>query len=237
MGCSFDGIRFIYTVSLFALYIIYREILIQNTFLPNLRYGIEGIAQTYEDPFGVAKIDINMDDIVEDARREVEVILLAWQNQGNRGGIFRPHGRDLVTSETSSECFNNDRPSRHSPEHSLLRVVVSDLGHQIESDAAERERQRITTLPSNTSIRALKSGRGASSDSVQVSASASEDTPLLGVADPRKGSDISPGTSVNGNSYMRSHSIGNQDRLDPGDSSGPRISWSDNLPGSGKPAL
>ncbi|PVH79190.1 UPF0187-domain-containing protein [Cadophora sp. DSE1049] len=45
-------------------------------------YGIEGIAQTYEDPFGIEKIDINMDDIVEDARKEVEVMLTAWQTQG-----------------------------------------------------------------------------------------------------------------------------------------------------------
>ncbi|KAK0128407.1 hypothetical protein ONS95_000380 [Cadophora gregata] len=65
-------------------------------------YGIEGIAQTYEDPFGIEKIDINMDDIVEDARKEVEVMLTAWQTQGPsstststnttnyNGSIFRP---------------------------------------------------------------------------------------------------------------------------------------------------
>lgn len=67
-------------------------------------YGIEGIAATYEDPFGIAKIDINMDDIVEDARREVEVLLTAWQTQGtSNGGIFRPRMGEVPRSEGSSE--------------------------------------------------------------------------------------------------------------------------------------
>jgi ion channel-forming bestrophin family protein len=103
-------------------------------------YGIEGIAQTYEDPFGVAKIDINLDDIVEDARREVEVMLSAWQIQGARGGIFRPHvPGDGVLSDASSEYFG---PAPQN-EESLLRVVVSDLSREIERDAsAEQERIR-----------------------------------------------------------------------------------------------
>ncbi|TGO51610.1 hypothetical protein BOTNAR_0350g00050 [Botryotinia narcissicola] len=54
-------------------------------------YGIEGIAQWHEDPFGTDKIDINMDDLVEDARREIEVMLEAWKTQGLSGnGIFTP---------------------------------------------------------------------------------------------------------------------------------------------------
>ncbi|TVY81794.1 UPF0187 protein [Lachnellula suecica] len=66
-------------------------------------YGIEGIAQTYEDPFGVHKIDINMDDIVEDARREVEVLLTAWQTQGpTNKGIFRPRVGDSATLNSPS---------------------------------------------------------------------------------------------------------------------------------------
>jgi putative membrane protein len=103
-------------------------------------YGIEGIAQTYEDPFGVAKIDINLDDIVEDARREVEVMLSAWQIQGARGGIFRPHvPGDGVISDASSEYFG---PAPQN-EDSLLRVVVSDLSREIERDgSAEQERIR-----------------------------------------------------------------------------------------------
>ncbi|KAM3071889.1 hypothetical protein ACMFMG_009739 [Clarireedia jacksonii] len=54
-------------------------------------YGIEQIAQWHEDPFGKDKIDINMDDIVEDSRKEIEVMLGAWRNQGLSGkGLFTP---------------------------------------------------------------------------------------------------------------------------------------------------
>ncbi|RAL67785.1 hypothetical protein DID88_008512 [Monilinia fructigena] len=55
-------------------------------------YGIEGIAQWHEDPFGRDKIDINMDDIVDDARREIDVMLEAWKKlQGLDGkGLFTP---------------------------------------------------------------------------------------------------------------------------------------------------
>ncbi|CZT13436.1 uncharacterized protein RCO7_00644 [Rhynchosporium graminicola] len=80
-------------------------------------YGIEGIAQTYEDPFGVEKIDINMDDIVEDARKEVEVMLTAWQTQGPtttssftsqtpnsyNGSIFRPRIAGVLDTPRSVE--------------------------------------------------------------------------------------------------------------------------------------
>lgn len=181
-------------------------------------YGIEGIAQTYEDPFGVAKIDINMDDIVEDARREVEVMLLAWQSQDSRGGMFRPYPRDGITSETSSEVFNIEGSE------SELRVVVSDLGHQIQLDAAERERQRMARLPSTSNAREIRRTLG--SEGRQLS-NVEEGSPLLrSVLDPRKDSGaISPGTSMIGTDYM---SINNsQRRVDAGDSSGPRISWSD----------
>lgn len=54
----------------------------------------------------MAKIDINMDDIVEDARRECEVMLTAWQTAGQgSGGIFRPRphgGTDTPRSDASS---------------------------------------------------------------------------------------------------------------------------------------
>jgi putative membrane protein len=117
-------------------------------------YGIEGIAQTYEDPFGVAKIDINLDDIVEDARREVDVLLSAWQLQGARGGIFRPHRPgDGVTSDASSEYF------APTPDHGALRVVVSDLTREIARDATaerERERERVAARPSL--VRATSAG-------------------------------------------------------------------------------
>jgi len=187
------------------------------------RYGIEGIAQTYEDPFGVAKIDINMDDIVEDARREVEVMILAWQSQGSRGGMFRPYPRDGFTSDTSSEVFS------HEGSESELRVVVNDLGHQIQADAAERERRRMARLMSTSNARDIRRSLG--SDGRQLS-SMDEGSPLLrSVLDPRKdsGGAISPGTSVMGADCS---SINNeQGRLDIGESSGPRISWSDGKAG------
>ncbi|KAG0648683.1 Translocase of outer membrane 22 kDa subunit [Hyphodiscus hymeniophilus] len=92
-------------------------------------YGIEGIAQTYEDPFGVAKIDINVDDIVEDARREVEVLLNCWQTQGSSGGIFRNHIGEVPTSEASSEYYSDDPSGQDSSGDTSnnVRFVISDL--------------------------------------------------------------------------------------------------------------
>jgi putative membrane protein len=99
--------------------------------LTRQRYGIEGIAQTYEDPFGVAKIDINMDDIVEDARKEVEVMLMAWQTQGEgNSGIFRPRlGGTLDTpkSDDSGEIYTGETNIRYGEEAgiSTIRFMVS----------------------------------------------------------------------------------------------------------------
>jgi putative membrane protein len=94
------------------------------------RYGIEGIAETYEDPFGVAKIDINMQDIVEDTRREVEVLLTAWQTQGpGDGGIFRPRVAGMPPrSDNSSDFFDAElNTTEENPMRSGIRIEVSDL--------------------------------------------------------------------------------------------------------------
>ena len=188
-----------------------------------IRYGIEGIAQTYEDPFGVAKIDINMDDIVEDARREVEVMILAWQSQGSCGGMFRPYPRDGMTSDASSEIFNSNESE------SQLRVVVSDLGHQIQADA-ERERRGIMARTTNTSTpRDVRRSSGSGGRQLSID----EASPLLrSVLDPRKdsGDAVSPGTSFVRTNY--SSTSNEQSRLSNGDSSGPRISWSDGKVGA-----
>lgn len=86
-------------------------------------YGIEGIAATYEDPFGVEKIDINMDDIVDDARREVEVLLTAWQTQGSSSeGIFRPRAGEIPKSDDGSEYYSDLLDSASD------RLFRSDLG-------------------------------------------------------------------------------------------------------------
>lgn len=43
-------------------------------------YGIEQIASQLEDPFGYDRSDIKMDDIVEDLRIEISVLLKEWQD-------------------------------------------------------------------------------------------------------------------------------------------------------------
>lgn len=133
-------------------------------------YGIEGIAQTYADPFGVAKIDINMDDIVEDARREVEVMLAAWQTQGpGWGGIFQVRDQYGDESRQSREGLarggSRNRKADESPMttpragQSQVRFVVSDAdGHTDEEshDAAlEMPRRRRKVM---TSLRNAASG-------------------------------------------------------------------------------
>jgi putative membrane protein len=133
VGCTSSSIRSLYSVSLHpksGRQSQFRCYLANNSH----RYGIEGIAQTYEDPFGVAKIDINMDDIVEDARQEVEVLLTAWQTQGpsvfGQDSIFRPRVGETIISEDSSlsEFYSGDverEPVRKTA--SQVRFVVSDM--------------------------------------------------------------------------------------------------------------
>lgn len=87
-------------------------------------YGIEGIAQAFEDPFGRTKIDLKMDDIFEDTRREVEVLLEIWQTQNhNRSAagsdkcrMFVPHAkkRNSITSKTTAaEVVQSTVAGRH----------------------------------------------------------------------------------------------------------------------------
>jgi putative membrane protein len=188
-------------------------------------YGIEGIAQTYEDPFGVAKIDINLDDIVEDARREVEVMLSAWQIQGARGGIFRPHvPGDGVVSDASSEYFG-PVPTQHHHDHhqqqqpqnaeSILRVVVSDLSREIERDAsAEQER--------------IKERERASARVSSVGASANASTTSMR---PSLARGSSYGSITAGGSYTATASQARQEARGTGAGSetprGKKLSWND----------
>lgn len=120
-------------------------------------YGIEGIAQTYEDPFGVHKIDINMDDIVEDARREVEVLLTAWQTQGptNRG-IFRPRVGDttMLNTPSDAESFSDLVETNEEPvpvPGSQVKFVINDASNRSSFKDDERERLRSTGLGSSVS--------------------------------------------------------------------------------------
>jgi len=97
-----------------------------------------------------------MDDIVEDARREVEVMLTAWQTQGpGNGGIFRPRavGSDTPRSDASSEFFNGDldqsqdlQPNLRS--QSQVKFVVNDLSESSyrDDDPVEIRRTRTSRL-------------------------------------------------------------------------------------------
>jgi hypothetical protein len=69
-----------------------------------------------------------MDDIVLDARREVEVLLNCWQMQGSSGGVFRNHIGEAPTSETSSECYSDDpgRRETSTDNQSNIRFVIND---------------------------------------------------------------------------------------------------------------
>ncbi len=70
-----------------------------------------------------------MDDIVEDTRREVEVLLTAWQTQGpGDGGIFRPRISGMPKSDNSSEFYDGDmNTSDETGMRSQVRFVVSDM--------------------------------------------------------------------------------------------------------------
>jgi len=135
------------------------------------RYGIEGIAQTYEDPFGVAKIDINMDDIVEDTRKEVEVLLAAWQTQGaGNGGIFRPRVGDTPKSDDSSEFYTDDiDQSEDIGSRNQVRFVVSDLSQRNGiDDSMEIRDTRSTRTSSAASPGTVGVEAGGSSDYFEV---------------------------------------------------------------------
>jgi hypothetical protein len=50
-------------------------------------YGIEGIGEELENPFGYDKNDIKMDGIIEDTRCEMMVLLEEWKSE-KKGGMF-----------------------------------------------------------------------------------------------------------------------------------------------------
>jgi len=53
-------------------------------------YGIEGIGEELEDPFGENKNDIRMDDVIQDVRREVLVLIEGFK----KGNEAYYHGQD-----------------------------------------------------------------------------------------------------------------------------------------------
>jgi ion channel-forming bestrophin family protein len=51
-------------------------------------YGIEGIGSQLEDPFGFDKNDIRMDDIAQDEKQEILVMLEEWRAGGRMFTYF-----------------------------------------------------------------------------------------------------------------------------------------------------
>jgi putative membrane protein len=154
-------------------------ILARLIFRLSFRYGIEGIAQTYEDPFGVAKIDINMDDIVEDARREVEALLLAWQTQGQSGGIFRPYfGGEIQGSESnSSEYYSGEGPGQSA----APVFVVSDMsGDAHDKDGLRSARKASAVSPGMTRGSNGNDFFGLEEDLITESTASSQDRLVVG---------------------------------------------------------
>jgi len=73
-----------------------------------------------------------MDDIVEDTRREVEVLLTAWETQGpGNGGIFRPRVGEQTMSPRSDNSSDYEVGAMGSSEETVarnrVRFVVGDL--------------------------------------------------------------------------------------------------------------
>lgn len=63
-------------------------------------YGIEGIASTFEDPFRGVKGVVDLEGVVEDARKEIEVLLAEW---GRGGEMFFTGGSGLARVLTEDE--------------------------------------------------------------------------------------------------------------------------------------
>ena len=158
-----------------------------------------------------------MDDIVEDARREVEVMLAAWQTQGSRGGMFRPQNGDGLNSGASSiSDFYGGETANANSEHNLLKVTVNDLGREIERDAAiEKRRTKLgnagVAVPSNLRMSSTGYYGG------------DEGSALLG-AEGKDSAGVSPGNMLNaGVDYMTVNTGTSAPAA--GSSKGPRLTW------------
>jgi len=94
-----------------------------------------------------------MDDIVEDSRREVEVLLAAWQTQGKGdGGIFRSRGFEKLDS--SNDYYGREQSiSEESRQRSQVKLMVSDLSEETYGDdeSADGGRLRMKRAPSGVS--------------------------------------------------------------------------------------
>lgn len=161
-----------------------------------------------------------MDDIVEDARREVEVLLSCWQTQGNSGEIFRNYLGETSTSEASSVYFDDDATSHgHADSQSAVRFVISDLS---QGNAGNEGRGRILSAISPGTVRSPSSGDYFAAEEGNA-----------GGFDLRREGVVAPGTSPLRNVIGRSYSAdeaASQSQLDLAENDGGRkLSRSDDL--------
>ena len=101
-----------------------------------------------------------MDDIVEDTRREVEVLLTAWETQGPKNeGIFRPHVGESTTMSPKSDAssdfeINTMGSSEETGTRNRVRFVISDLSGERykDDDGRLRPAHRLSNSVSPGSI-------------------------------------------------------------------------------------
>jgi len=103
-----------------------------------------------------------MDDIVEDSRREIEVLLSMWQTQGQtKGGPFQPHSARLVESPKSEADGQYFKHNLHNvPDPRQMRFVVSDMSRESTMVDEERGHERaplrktvtLATSPQSTLV-------------------------------------------------------------------------------------
>lgn len=121
----------------------------------------------------MAKIDINMDDIVEDARKEVEVMLTVWQTQGQGNtGLFRPRVGgmlDTPISDDSGELYTGEGNSGYNEEagSSKVRFVISSARDKRDSaytddDPVEIKATKASRLSAVSPAMSPRSGAGGS---------------------------------------------------------------------------
>jgi hypothetical protein len=157
-----------------------------------------------------------MDDIVEDARREVEVLLNCWQTQGNSGGIFRNHIGEAPSSEASSEYYT-DEP-RHSvdnggPQNNNVRFVISDLSQGKSSPGRLLSAISPGTVKSPAPSDYFAAEEGNSGFDFRRESAASPAT--------------SPLRNVVGEDYNSTEDVTVRNRLDVTGGGGKKLAWSD----------
>ena len=107
-----------------------------------------------------------MDDIVEDTRREVEVLLTAWETQGpGNGGIFRPRAGDHTMSPRSDNSSDYEIGTMGSSEETVARNRVRFVVNELSGDRYKDD--------DTTEVRGLRPSRLGSS---AVSPSTREET-------------------------------------------------------------